>query len=69
MWREQRELPDSLYQGNSHETAGDEFENRAKEDAHETTPACFEGVVEGFTADQFAKTPIVLPHTPHFVPP
>ena len=48
-------LPNRLYQSHRHKAAGDKFENGTKEDTYETTPACFEGLVELFTGDEFAE--------------
>ena len=42
-------------EGDGHEAAGGEFEDGTEEDADETTPSCFEGLVELFAADEFAE--------------
>ena len=47
-------LPNCLDEGDGHEATGDQFEDRTEEDTDETTPACFEGLIELFAADEFS---------------
>ena len=48
-------LPNCLYYGYRHETAGNKFEDGAEKNADEATPACFEGFCELLAGNKFAK--------------